>query len=128
MGSNCLEDPIYFKKHNFPEEAKLLKKLKSSYVIEYEECFFEGMNVFIVTEYCKVDLNKRNYPFSKETRVLILFKINSKDGDLAKRIKEQKEENKMFNVETVYLWAKEMIYGIDFLHSNEIIHRDIKPG
>ena len=47
---------------------------------------------------------------------------------MAKRIKEQKEENKLFSMDTVYLWAKEMIYGIDFLHTNEIIHRDIKPG
>ena len=47
---------------------------------------------------------------------------------MAKRIKEQKEENKMFTMDTVYLWAKEMIYGIDFLHTNDIIHRDIKPG
>jgi hypothetical protein len=56
MASNSQDEPTYLKKNTFPEEAKLLKKLKSAYVIEYEECFFEGMNVFIVTEYCKVNL------------------------------------------------------------------------
>ena len=54
MSAHSLEEPSFIKKHSFPDEAKLLKKLKSPYIIEYEDCFFEGMNVFIVTEYCKV--------------------------------------------------------------------------
>jgi len=54
MAPNSQEEQSFIKKHSYPEEAKLLKKLKSPYIIEYEECFFEGMNVFIVTEYCKV--------------------------------------------------------------------------
>lgn len=55
MASQSIDEPEFLKKHSFPDEAKLLKKLKSPYIIEYEECFYEGMNVFIVTEYCKVD-------------------------------------------------------------------------
>ena len=54
MGSNSQDEQTNLKKNTFPDEAKLLKKLKSPYVIEYEECFFEGMNVnggFIKAEF-----------------------------------------------------------------------------
>jgi len=35
-------------------EAKLLRSLSSSYIIQYHDCFFENMRIFLVTEYCEV--------------------------------------------------------------------------
>jgi len=36
--------------------------------------------------------------------------------------------NKNFDIKNVYLWTKELIYAVDYLHSNNVVHRDIKPG
>ena len=40
-------------------------------------------------------------------------------------MKQQKEK---FTREFITQVSKEMMLGIDFLHSNNIIHRDIQPG
>ena len=41
-------------------------------------------------------------------------------------IKIKEQENK-FRCEFINQVSKEIIFGIDFLHSNSIIHRDIQP-
>ena len=51
-----------------------------------------------------------------------------KDGDLGAKIRQKKDSNQVFDEENIFLWAQEMIFGIFFLHSHSIIHRDIKPG
>lgn len=51
-----------------------------------------------------------------------------KDGDLEKQIKKKKELNQYFDQFTIFTWSKEIILGLDFLHNNQIIHRDVKPA
>ena len=53
-------------------------------------------------------------------------KILIQGGDLEIKIKER--EGKMFELELIKRWNKEILEGISFLHSNGIIHRNIKPG
>lgn len=36
------------------DEARLLKRLKCQYIIEYEDFFSDSLNFFIVTEFCAV--------------------------------------------------------------------------
>jgi serine/threonine protein kinase len=55
---------------------------------------------------------------------LTLMFIHSKKGNLAKVISEKKR----FNHEQIYEWSCEMIEAINYLHLNQIIHRNIKPS
>lgn len=37
------------------DEAKLLKKIKSPYIVRYEDFFADFINFYIITEYCNVN-------------------------------------------------------------------------
>lgn len=103
-------------------EAKLLKELSSQYIVEYEDCFFQADRFFIVIEYCKVIYLALKTPKHIEHKCLL------KDGDLSSKLKSRRQTNQQFDKETIYLWSKEMILGLNFLHEHFIIHRDIKPA
>ena len=57
-----------------------------------------------------------------------IISIYKKEGDLACKIKYNKENETNFTMESVYDWTCDLINGIQFLHFNKWIHRDIKPG
>lgn len=44
------------------------------------------------------------------------------------RLKERRHTNHPFDRDTIFLWSKEMLLGLNFLHEHLIIHRDIKPA
>lgn len=44
------------------------------------------------------------------------------------QLKERVKNNRKFSYDTVNQWTEEMILGVDFLHTHNIIHRDIKPA
>jgi serine/threonine protein kinase len=67
-------------------EAKLLKKLKSNYIIQYVDYFREDFFHYIVTELAN-------------------------DGDLAKRIARYKAKGKTFSEDIVIFWATQLLKG-----------------
>ncbi len=38
-----------------------------------------------------------------------------------------KKKNARFDSDLIYFWSWELINGLEFIHSNYVIHRDIKP-
>ena len=77
-------------------------QLKHQNIVQFIESFKEGFNYCIITEYCG-------------------------GGDLRKKIEDTKRLNLTIKLELILIWSHEIINALDFLHSNEIIHRDIKP-
>ena len=82
-------------------EAKICFQLREhENIVKYQDCFFDQSNFFyLVLEYCN-------------------------GGSLDKLI----EAKTKFTFDKILQWTKEMIFGIEYLHSNYIIHRDIKPA
>lgn len=83
------------------KEASILKKVHHPHIIKYYNSFLEDENLYIVMEYAE-------------------------GGDLYSHIKQFKKQKKLFSEEELWRFSYEVFLGLDYLHSNNIIHRDVK--
>ena len=51
-----------------------------------------------------------------------------KDGTLEDQIAYKRAVNKELEYEHIQLWIIQLLKGIDFLHTNKLVHRDLKPS
>jgi NIMA (never in mitosis gene a)-related kinase len=81
------------------QEIEILSELDSHYVVGYYDSFIDGSTINIIQEYCQ-------------------------HGDLNKYIRKQNGKNLIEN----FIWKVfiQLCLGVQYLHSKNIIHRDIK--
>ncbi|CAG9333213.1 unnamed protein product [Blepharisma stoltei] len=85
------------------QEAELLRRLNHPNIVKYKESFCEEGLLIIVMEYCKI-------------------------GDLGYHIKQKVKQRETFTETEIMNWFVQMCMALQYIHSQGILHRDIKSS
>ncbi|KOB61520.1 hypothetical protein PFHG_03252 [Plasmodium falciparum HB3] len=83
------------------KEVELLSKLNHPFIVKYIESYIEGDTLRIVMKHCK-------------------------GGDLYHYIQNKKKQNTPIKEKRILIWLTQILTALKFLHSNHILHRDMK--
>ncbi|XP_042226108.1 serine/threonine-protein kinase AtPK1/AtPK6-like isoform X2 [Homarus americanus] len=84
------------------QELDLLRDIQHSNIVAYKGGGVEGSCLYLLLEYCD-------------------------GGDLAERIKQQKERSRSFMECQILAWTLKISSALQYLHQRAILHRDLKP-
>ena len=88
----------------FNEEVKLIKQCSHPNVIQLKGIFIsKNKNLFIITEF-------------------------TDDGNLQMKLEQQIENKEHFSEEQIIDWFTQICLGLEYIHNEKIIHRNIKPS
>jgi NIMA (never in mitosis gene a)-related kinase len=85
------------------QEAKILKNLKHPNIVSYTHSFCEKETLIIVMEFCQ-------------------------RGDISIYIKMCKDNNSHFKESDIMNWFAQMCLGLQYVHKQKILHRDLKSS
>jgi NIMA (never in mitosis gene a)-related kinase len=83
------------------QEIEIMQLMDSPYIVGYLDSFIDGQKINIVLEYCPM-------------------------GDLNSLVEKQKIAGKPFVDNMIWKIFIHLCLGIEYLHSKDIIHRDLK--
>ena len=92
-------------KKNALNEIRILASLNHKNIIGYKESFFD-----------------------EESQTLNLIMEYADDGDISLKIKNNLKKKLIFNENTIWNWTFQLLEGIQYLHDNKIMHRDLKSA
>ena len=84
-------------------EISLLKLHKSKYIIKYYDSFYENNYIYIISEYAE-------------------------RGDFSSYLRKLRLRNKKLSDKWICRFFLQVCIGINYLHKNKVIHRDIKSS
>lgn len=82
-------------------EISVLKSLNHANVVRYYDSFVEKEYMCIVMDYCE-------------------------RGDFQRRVKKAKQSNKCFPQAQILDWFVQLALGLQHIHENKVLHRDLK--
>lgn len=93
---------VYIENENsLNQEVSLLERLSHPHIIQYHESFKHQDFLYIVIDYAE-------------------------GGDMANRIKLAKSKGYKFSESQIWKWFMQICQGLEYIHGNKIIHRDLK--
>ena len=98
-------------------DIEIFDKLKTIGEEEENEC----VNHPNIIKLYQVNISNDN----KYIEILTEF---AEDGDLKMKLEENKEENKHFPESLLLDWLSQMCFALEYIHSQNILHRNIKPS
>ena len=84
-------------------EVKILKKIQHPNIIKFEKSFSSGPNFYIIMELATC-------------------------GDLQNKIVEYEQKKMFFPIDLIWSYVYQITLGLQALHENNILHRDIKAS
>jgi NIMA (never in mitosis gene a)-related kinase len=90
-------------RENALNEIRILASLEHPNIVGYKEAFYD-----------------------QKTKTINIVMEFADDGDLDGKLKKVIQSHRMFEENQIWNWIIQLLEGLKFLHSNKIIHRDLK--